>query len=121
MAASICGGRSGRLVGFLQNDDPVRALLLIHVEALAVVAADALALDDLWPLDRAPLTRLLADLAVVALGPALDLKNGQVREDAEKRADRTEEPAVQVANDDRRQQQQAEHAPQQEGLCGART
>ena len=52
--------------------EPVRALLLIEVEPLAVVAAHALALDDLRPADRAPLAGLLADLAGVALGPALD-------------------------------------------------
>ena len=68
------GGGRDEHVALAPEDDPVRALLLIQVEPLAVVAAHALALDDLRPADRAPLARLLADLAGVALGPALDRK-----------------------------------------------
>src|SRR5687767_7858019 len=49
--------RHGRLareeVALAADDDPVRALLLVHVEALAVVAAHALRHDDLRPFDRA--------------------------------------------------------------------
>ena len=37
------GPRVDRTVALAPDDDPVRALLLIHVEPLAVVAADALA------------------------------------------------------------------------------
>src|SRR5262249_62365771 len=83
-------------VALAPQDDPVRALLLIEVQTLAVVAADAFALHDLRAADRAPLAGFLADLAGLALAPALDAEHGQRRQDAERRADRAEEPAVEI-------------------------
>src|SRR3954466_3279191 len=87
------GGDWHRRIAFaLEQDQPVRALLLIHVEPFAVVAAHALALDDQRPANRAPLAGFLAQLAAVALGPALDPKHGRhLRNDSERRANRTEE------------------------------
>ena len=52
--------------------DPVHALLLVRVDTLAVVAAHALGPHDLRPADGAPLAGALADLAALALRPALD-------------------------------------------------
>ena len=86
----------------------MRALLLVEVEPLAVVAAHALARDDLRAANRAPLAGLLADLAGLAFRPALDPEHGQVRDDAEHRADRAQEPAVQVSHEHRRDQQHRE-------------
>src|SRR5262245_30158400 len=87
-------------VGLPDDDQVVRALLLVGVEPLAVVAADAFALDDLRPLNRAPLAGLLADAAGLALRPALDLEDRQVRQHAERRPQRTQEPAIRVAHED---------------------
>src|SRR5262245_20622942 len=89
----------------------MRALLLIEVKSLAVVAADALALHDLRPANRAPLAGLLADLARSALAPSLDAEDGERRQDAQRRPDRAEEPAVQVADEHGRNQQHAEADP----------
>src|SRR5690242_162147 len=69
------------------DDDPVRALLLVPIEPLAVVAADALGLDDLRTVDRAPVAGLLAQLARVALGPSLYAEDRHLREQAERRAE----------------------------------
>src|SRR6266404_1342556 len=71
------------------QDDPMRAFLLVEIEPLAVVAAHALGDQDLRAADRVPLARLLADLARLALGPALDPKHRQVRQQSERRTDRT--------------------------------
>ena len=89
----------------------MRALLLVHVEALAVVTPHAFARDDLRPPNRAPLARLLADLAALALGPALDAEDRQVREDAQRRADGAEKAAVQVAHEHGGHEQDAEADP----------
>src|SRR5262249_5681249 len=105
-------GIPGQFGGVPMEHDPVDALLLVHVEALAIVAANSLGLDDFRSLDRAPLTRPLADLARLALGPALDrTKRRHGRNDAECRADRAQKPAVQIANEHRRRQQQADANP----------
>src|SRR5882762_8700608 len=66
------GGSDEDLVAATSEDDPMRAFLLVEVEPLAVVAAHAFALDDLRSANRPPLARLLANLARLALGPALD-------------------------------------------------
>src|ERR1051326_5847609 len=94
------------------QDDPVRALLLIEIEPLAVVAPHALAPDDSRSLDRAPLARLLADPARVAFAPSLDAEDRRrLREDAERGADGTQKPAVEIPDEDRRRQQHAEADP----------
>src|SRR6266851_5881172 len=81
--------RYGGVAFALEQDQPVRALFLVQVEPLAVVAAHAFALDDLRSPDRAPLARLLADPAALALGPALDPKHRRhLRDDPERGADR---------------------------------
>src|SRR5262245_26504199 len=97
-----------QLVALAAQNDPVRAFLLIHVEPLAVVAPHALSLDDFRTSNRAPFARLLADLARLAFGPALDAEDGEVRDDAECRADRAEEAAIEVADKDRCKKQQAD-------------
>src|SRR6187399_2179069 len=70
-------------VGLADQDQVVGTLLLVVIQPLAVVAAYALALDDLRPLDRPPLAGFLADAAGVALRPALDAEDGQIRQHAE--------------------------------------
>src|SRR5262249_40860739 len=82
MSRSEIGRRHCRVALSLVEDQPVWALLLIHVEALAIVAPHAFARDDLRPADGAPLARLLANLAGLALGPPLDPEHGQVRDDS---------------------------------------
>ena len=62
----------------LFEDQPVRALVLVHVEAFAIVASDAFARDDFRPTNRSPLTGFFADLARVAFGPAFDPKDRQI-------------------------------------------
>ena len=74
-----------QLLRLVIQDAPVRALLLVRIQPLAVVAADALGHQDLRPLNRAPLAGLLAQPAGAALGPPLDLEDGEVRDDAERR------------------------------------
>src|SRR5579862_1438826 len=95
-----------------QQNDPVRALLLIEVKPLAVVAPHALALDDLGSPNRTPLARLLADLAGAAFLPAFDAEHRRhLRDDAERGADGAEKAAVEIADEDRRRQQHAEADP----------
>ena len=65
----------------------MHALLLVLVEPLAVVAANALGDQDLRSLDRSPLAGLLTQLAGLALGPPLDLEDGEVRDDSQRGAD----------------------------------
>src|SRR6266550_6110155 len=60
---------------FLHDHQPVDARFLVRVDPLAVVAAHAFRLDDLRPLNRAPLARALADLACRAFRPPLDRQN----------------------------------------------
>src|SRR4029453_13703318 len=86
-------------------------LLLVRVKALAVIAAHTLGDEDLRPLDRAPLARLLTDLARVALRPALDAEDRQVRDHAERGAKRAEEPAIEVPHEHARDQQDAARDP----------
>src|SRR5262245_41494313 len=84
--------RGARLAfGFEQ---PVRAALLVGVEDLAVVAAHALREHDLALADRAPLALFLAELALAALGPALDLEDREQRDEPERGAERAQEPAI---------------------------
>src|SRR5258708_23689404 len=97
--AQVGVSRRHERIALAPEDDRVRALLLMEVEPLAVVAANAFGLQDLRPLDRAPLARLLADLARVALGTALDAEDGEVRHDPEHRADGAEEAAVEIAHE----------------------
>ena len=54
---------------FLLDDQPVRALLFVHVETLAVIASNALAGHDFRSTDRPPLTRLFTALHVLRPGP----------------------------------------------------
>src|SRR5439155_26770033 len=96
------------------DDDPVRALLLVQIEPLAVIAAHALRLDNPGALNGAPLAGLLADLARLAFRPALDPKHRQVRQQAEERADRAQKPAVQISHEDRRDEQRPEADPQRD-------
>src|SRR6185503_5518042 len=105
------GGRRDERVPLAPQDDPVRALLLVHVEPLAVVAPHALALHDPRPADGTPLAGLLTNLAAVALGPPLDPEHRQVRQDPEHRADRAEEAAIEIANEDRGQKQHRQADP----------
>src|SRR5690349_14219043 len=87
-------GASREDVGLPDDDQVMRTLLRIRIQPLAVVAAHALGHDDLGPLDRPPLARLLADAAGLALRPSLDAEDGDLRQDSEERAERTEEAAV---------------------------
>src|SRR5262249_9213899 len=103
--------RGQKRVSLAPQDDPVGALLLIEVEPLAVVAADALALHDLRSANGAPLAGLLADLAGPAFAPSLDAEHRERRQDAERRADRAEEAAVQVADEHGRDEQHSETDP----------
>src|SRR5437870_6066591 len=96
---------------FLLDNQPVRALLLVHVEALAIVASDALTRDDFGSANRTPLAGFLADLTRIAFRPTLDPKNSQVREQSKKRANRTEEPAIQIPDENRREEQHAQPQP----------
>src|SRR6266542_1957625 len=105
------GRRHEQLAALASQNDPVRALLLIEVEPLAVVATDALAGDDFRSANRAPFARLLADLARLALGPAFDPEVVQVRQHTERRSDGTEETAIQIPHEDRRKQQRPEADP----------
>src|SRR5207253_10200609 len=89
---------AGEHFALLADDDPVRALLLVHVEALAVVAAHAFRRDDLRSANRAPLAGLLANLARLTFRPALDAEHGQVRQQTEKRADGTQEAAIEISD-----------------------
>src|SRR6185503_12187005 len=85
-------GRAGLA---LQLEQPVWAALLVVVEDLAVVAAHALGLDDLALADRAPFAGLLAQRALAALRPALDLEHGgDARHETERRAERAKKPAI---------------------------
>src|SRR5580765_3392032 len=92
-------GRHELVALLLEDDDPVGTLLLVHVEALAVVAAHALAFHDLRAADGAPIAGLLADLAGVAFLPAFDPEDGQVGQDPKRRAYRTQVAAVQVSDE----------------------
>ena len=94
------------------DEYPVRALLLVHVEPLAVVTPHAFGHDDLRPLDRAPLAGLLAELAAVAFRPALDAEDRQLREQPQRGAEGTQESAVEISHEDRRDEQRAERDPQ---------
>ncbi len=62
-AAAAARGLARQYFAFAPDDDPVRALLLVHIETLAVVAAHAFGHDDLRALDRAPLAGFLTQLA----------------------------------------------------------
>ena len=90
----------------------VRALLGVLIESLAVVASDALGQHDLRTANGAPLTGLLADLARVALGPPLDTKDRERRQNPQSGAERTEEPAVQIPHEHRCDQQHGESCPE---------
>ena len=69
---------SSRRSCFLLDNQPVRTLLFVHVEALAIIAADALAGDDSGSANGSPLARFFADLACIAFRPTLDPENSQV-------------------------------------------
>jgi len=89
----------------------VRALLLVQVKAFAIVAPYAFRFHDLRAADRSPFAGFLADLAAVTFRPALDAKDRQVGNDAERRSDRAEKAAVEVAHENRRSQQYGEADP----------
>src|SRR5262245_51588315 len=93
------------------NDYPMRALLLVHVKTLAVIAADTLSHDDLRPVDGAPLTRFFTDLARVALRPSLDAEDGELRQQPERRAERAQESTVEIPDEDGCDQHHAERNP----------
>src|SRR5690348_11054780 len=86
-------------VALLPDDDPVRTLLGVGVESFAIVTPYAFRRDDFRPSNGSPLARLLTDFAGVALGPSLDAEDGQIREQPEKGADRTQEPAVEIPDE----------------------
>ena len=65
---------------FLLQDQPVRTFVLIHVEAFAIVATDALAGNDFGSPNRSPLAFLFADLAGIAFRPTLDPKDSEIGE-----------------------------------------
>src|SRR6185436_807849 len=77
--------RQEQLVALAPQNDPVRALLLIEVEPLAVVASDTFARDHVRTSYGAQLARLLADLAGLALGAAVDPEHRQVRQNSQRR------------------------------------
>src|SRR5262245_16897498 len=95
----------------LFDDQPVRTLLFVHVEAFAIVTSDTFAYYDLRPANRSPLARLFANLAGITFGPTLDSKNSQVREQSEKSADRAEEQAIQMSDENRGDQQHGKTDP----------
>src|SRR4029079_5560781 len=98
----------------LHDHQPVHARFFVGVDPLAIVTAHALRLDDLRALNGAPLAGALADLARLAFGPSLDWQQGgDLRNDAEHGADRTEKPAIEVAHHQRREEEHREHRPQQ--------
>src|ERR1051326_8502057 len=89
----------------------MRALLRVRAETTRGDARPAFTLDAHRSANRAPLARLLADLARVALGPSLDLEHRRIRDDAEERADGTQEAAVEIAHEHRRDEQHREARP----------
>src|SRR5690606_26928445 len=93
-------------------EQPVRAARLVRVEILAIVAANALRHDDLAVADRAPFARVLADLALRALGPALDPENRKQRQQPERGADGAQESTVEIANEHTREKQRGEPDPE---------
>src|SRR5216117_2845499 len=86
-----------------------------HIEALAIVAANAFGRHNYRSANSAPLARLLADLTGVAFRPALDPKDGQVREQPEKCANGAKEAAVKIPDENRRCKQYAQPKPQAGG------
>src|SRR5262245_11160531 len=107
MSHSECPLGTRLCTPLLLDDQPVRALLLIHVQALAIIASDTLARDDLRASNRSPLALLLADLARITFRPTLDPKNGQVGKQSQKRPDWAQEPAIEVPDEHRRKKQHA--------------
>src|SRR5262245_1592613 len=104
-------GLTRQYLAFAPDDDPMRALLLVHVETLAVVAAHAFGHDDLRALDGAPLAGLLAQLAGIALGPALDAEDRDLRQQPQRCPERTEKPTIEIPHEHRRRQQHAKRDP----------
>ena len=60
------------------ENNPVRTLLRVQIESFAVIAAYAFSHQNVWALNRSPFAGLLTNLTVVAFGPTLDPKNGEV-------------------------------------------
>src|SRR5690606_11202415 len=89
-------------------EQPMRAAVAVVVELLAVVAAHALGDDDLAVANRAPFTRVLAHLALAAFGPSFDSEGRQRRQQTERRAERTEEAAIEVADEHACKEQRAQ-------------
>ena len=56
----------------------MRTLLRVQIESFAVIAAYALSHQNVWALNRSPFAGLFTNLTVVAFGPTLDPKNGEV-------------------------------------------
>src|SRR5207244_3637290 len=95
----------------LSYNDPMRTLVCVHVQPLTVVAADAFSCDYFRSLNRAPLARLFADSAGVALRPALDSKHRQIRQQPQECPDWAQEAAIKVSDEDRRQKKSSERDP----------
>src|SRR6202007_3013429 len=56
---------------------------------------------------------LLAERALAALRPALDLEHGRnARDETERRAERAKKPAIEIADEDARDEQHADHRPE---------
>src|SRR4051812_16284436 len=91
----------------------VRTLLRVLIEPLTVVAAHALGEHDLRPPNGTPLAGLLADPAGLAFRPALDAEDRQLRQDPQKRAERTQKPAVEIPDEDGCDEQRCQHRPEQ--------
>src|SRR5688572_33153856 len=91
----------------------MRAAAPVVVEDLAIVAADAFRLDDSPLADRSPLAGFLAERALAALRPAFDRQHrGRLRDEPECRAERAEETAIEIAHEDARDEQHADHDPE---------
>src|SRR3970040_187949 len=89
----------------------MRASLSVVVEDLAIVAAHAFGHDDLALADRAPLAGFLAQRALTALRPALDLEHGERRDQPERGAERAKTSAVNITHENARNEQHAEADP----------
>ena len=96
----------------------MRALRLVGIEPLAIIAAHALRKDDARSSNGAPLARLLTDAARRTLVPSLDAENGELRDQTERGAKRAQKPTVSVTDEDRKNQQRRQHRPEHGRLAG---
>src|SRR6187399_637062 len=98
-----------------QEDQPVRAFLLVHVEAFAIVTAHAFACDDFRAANCSPFTLLLADRAGIAFRPPFDPKYGQCGEQSQERANRAQKSAIEVSDKDCRNEKHSDADPHSRG------